>query len=305
MNRFKRTLLAAGLAMATMTALAQSDHDDTEALQIAAIEALIAAPPERALPLARKVVEGDYSAELKARALFVLSQIDDPEARQLILNAAEQGSGEYRAEAVRMIGISGDPEALTNLRRLWDENDEDLREAVLEAYLIADDAESVFELAMATQNSEAFGEAVETLGAMGAHEQLRRLREHALMAGGDASEALIEAYAIAGDVESLRELALDGSDPERQMYAIEGLAIAGGPEVDALLVDIYHSAGHDDIREAALEGMLITDNDEAVLELYRASDDPREKEKLLEMLVIMDSEAVWDVIDQALDGSAR
>ncbi|MDX1509628.1 MAG: hypothetical protein R3358_15180, partial [Woeseiaceae bacterium] len=57
-----------------------------------------------------------------------------------------------------------------------------------------------------------------------------------------------------------------------------------------------------DIREAALEGLLIGDFDAAVLQLYRDSNDAAEKRDLLQYLVMMDSEAIYDVINQALDG---
>ena len=114
------------------------------------------------------------------------------------------------------------------------------------------------------------------------------------------SEELIEAYAIAGDVETLRELAMDGSDTERQAQAIEGLAIAGGDEVNAYLLEIYRGTPAAAVQEAALDAMLIAGYDEGVLELYRESRDPAEKRELLERLVLMDSEAVWDLIDAAL-----
>ena len=39
-----------------------------------------------------------------------------------------------------------------------------------------------------------------------------------------------------------------------------------------------------------------------MLALYRASDDDAEKRRLLEFLVMMDSDEVWDLIDKALDG---
>jgi hypothetical protein len=38
-----------------------------------------------------------------------------------------------------------------------------------------------------------------------------------------------------------------------------------------------------------------------VLELYRETQDIAEKRELLQFLVMMDSDAVWDEIDQALD----
>jgi hypothetical protein len=38
-----------------------------------------------------------------------------------------------------------------------------------------------------------------------------------------------------------------------------------------------------------------------MLELFRSVEDTQEKREILEMLVIMDSDAVWDVIDQTLE----
>jgi hypothetical protein len=70
-------LAAAGAAAQT----AGNADDDTEQLRMAALEALISAPPEKALPIAAKVLRGDYSDALKSRALFVLSQIELPEAQ--------------------------------------------------------------------------------------------------------------------------------------------------------------------------------------------------------------------------------
>lgn len=307
MNSPMNTLTFKALAAAALMALAaqasaQSESSDVEQLRIAAVEALISAPPERALPLARKVVEGDYSDELKEKALFVLSQIEDPVAQELIMTTARNSSGDLQEEAIRMIGIGGNPDAMAQLRTLFADGDEEVRDAVLEAYLIADDEESIYQIALETKDEEAFAQAVETLGAMGAHDKLRQLRERAIATGGEASEALIEAYAISGDLESLRALALESSDPENRQQAIEGLGIIGNEAADAALLEIYRSADNQKVREAALEGLMISGNDTAVLELYRASNDASEKRMLLEYLVHMGSEEVWQVIDQALDG---
>ncbi len=47
--------------------------------------------------------------------------------------------------------------------------------------------------------------------------------------------------------------------------------------------------------------MLISGYDEGVLELFQESQNPEEKRQLLERLVMMDSDAVWDIIDATLD----
>jgi HEAT repeat protein len=301
MNNFRTSIFtAAAIAAISFTGQALAQSDDAEELKIAAIEALIVAPPERALPLAAKALQGNHSDEVKERALFILSQIDLPEAQDILLETARQGSGEIRLEAIRMIGIGGNRDALAQLGGIYDSGDEEVREAVLEAYLIADDENAVYDQAVRAHsagNEEDFEAAVEMLGVMGASEQLRKLREST-----GNSEALIEAYIISGDADSLREIALDGSDPEIQAEAIEALGIVGGDDVNATLIEIYKNSDSEDIRESALEGMLISGYDEGVLELYRSSQDPAEKRELLQLLVIMGSDDVWDVIDSALDG---
>jgi HEAT repeat protein len=297
MNDLTRFLAVAALLGCHATASAQATDSDNEELQIAALEALASAPPERALPLAKKVLAGTHSDEVKESALFVLSQIDLPEAQLILAETARANQGELRYEAIRMIGIGGDPAALAELKSLYATDDEELREAVLEAFLIADDEDAVYELAANAQSEAEFEDAVETLGAMNAREQLRQLRDKA-----GTSEGWIEAIAISGDVDTLRELALDGSNPERQATAIESLGIVGGgDEVNQTLVDIYRNAGSDEIREAALDGMLIADYDDGVLTLYRESKSAAEKKELLEYLVMMDSEEIWAIIDDALE----
>jgi HEAT repeat protein len=292
-------VLLALLAMSSSLAqtVVSDDGSESEQLKVAALEALMSAPPERALPLVTKVLNGNHSEEVKSRALFVLSQIDLPEAQAQLLDVARSGDGELRGEAVRMIGISGNAEALAELADLYTTGNEDVRDAVLEAYMIAGDDAAVFQIAANATDPEEFEAAVEMLGVMGATDELRALRE-----SSSFSEILIEAFAISGDFETLRELALDGSDPELQGRAIEALGIVGGENVNTTLMEIYRSADSADIREAALDGLLISGHDEGVLELYKASDNINDKRALLEALTIMGSDLVLDVIDEALAG---
>jgi HEAT repeat protein len=300
MLRFHTVVLACLLLTGGTLALAQTDaaagKADSEQLKIAALEALMSAPPEKALPIVRKVLDGAGSDELKARALFILSQIELPEAQALLVEWARTASDPLRLEAIRMIGIGGDAQALAGLSELYGGGDRRTRKAVLEAWLIADDKEAVYRVAANAQNAAEFDAAVETLGAMGATEQLRALRDRA-----DMPESLIQAYAVAGDVKTLQEIAADGSNPERQLQAIRGLGIAGENGAGEILVGIYSGTDSRPVKDAALQGLLIADEDEAVLRLFRDSRDEDEKLRLLETLVIMDSKAVWDIIDATLE----
>jgi len=156
----------------------------------------------------------------------------------------------------------------------------------------------VYAIAANATSDEEFETAVGILGLMGANDELRKLRDRE----GD-SESLIHAYAMAGDSETLRTLAIDGSNPERQMQAIQGLGIVGGDEVNVTLLEIYRGSDSVEVKEAALHGMLVADYDDGVLELFRASQDAEEKSELLHMLVIMDSDAALEIIDETLSGN--
>jgi HEAT repeat protein len=294
MTVLAKSLLATLALLACTIVVAQTD--DTERLKITALEALISAPPERALPIVSKVLNGDGSTRLKQRALFVLGQIDLPEARATLLDVARSGTNGMRLEAIRMIGISGDEDTQKELASIYASGDDRTREAVLNAYLIADNAAAIYQIAANTNDSGEFERAVSKLGAMGARDELRALRDRTGMA-----EILIDAYAVAGDVESLTVLANDDSDPERQARAIRGLGITGDDGVAEVLTGIYRKTASAEVRNAALNGLMIGDFDEAVLTLFRESQDATEKRRLLQVLVNMDSDAAWDIIDATLE----
>lgn len=286
-------LLAAGTGYAQTATSEKAAESDQ--LKLAALEALVAAPGDRALPIVAKVIAGNNSDEVKSRALFVLSQIDAPEARAKLMDVAQHGDESLRPEAVRMIGISGDPDALSSLAGLYASGDDAMRHAVLQAYLIADDSQAVYELATNAKSPDEIEAAVQTLGAMGAKDELRKLRE-----SGGVSDALIQALAVSGDADSLHEIAMDDSDPGRQVRAITALGIVGGDQVKASLVDIYHGASSDAVRRAALQGLVVAGGDEQLLALYRASKDDGEKRRLLNALGATGSDLMLQVIDAAL-----
>ena len=299
MKNLSKLFAALALLLLATGVLAQSsDTEEQDSLKMAALEALITAPPERALPIVDKVLAGDNSTELKERALFILSQMNTAEAQTRLLAYARDSEGELQTESIRMIGIGGDSEALASLGEIYNNGSSDEREAVLQAYLIADDADAVFQIAANASDEAEFSEAVQMLGAMGANDQLRELRGRAGL-----SESLIQAYAVSGDAATLQELASDDSNPDIQVQAIEALGIVGGDDVGRTLAGLYRDAGSADVKDAALHGLLISGDDAVVLDLYRNAGDASEKRELLEFLVIMGSDEVWDIIDSALDGA--
>ena len=277
------------------TAVAQDETDkEAEELKLIALEALMNARPERALPRVKQVLEGNNSTRLKSRALFVLSQLNSPEATEVLLNTATTNTSELQFQAIRMIGISGDKKALAGLLPVYHTGDGRLKEKVLQAFIIANDPDPVYELAVNAESDKDFDRAVRTLGVMQATDKLRALKDK-------PSESLIHALAISRDHETLQELALDSSKPEQQIKAIRAMGIVGGKHVGDTLATIFRDAQTKEIKEAALHGLLVANDDQRVLELFKASDNAADKKRLLRILVNMNSDLVLEVIDETLE----
>jgi HEAT repeat protein len=295
-------LLLAATAQAQTQAQApkpQTTRDtptENEELAIAALEGLMAQPSDRSLPILKKVLAGSQSTLVKRRALFVLSQVDSPEARDILLQTARSSNAELRQEAIRSLGIGGDPKALDALRQIYDSGDAEAKQSVLQAWLIAGRKDAVYEVAANAKSEEEASEAIRMLGAMGASEELRKLGERAKPTSG-----LLDAYAISGDLASLRKIADGSGDPAMRVDAVRRIGIIGTDAARATLREIYMRSTEGSVKDAALQGMLIAGDDKGVLELYRVAKTSDEKRTLLRTLTMMGSDAALEAIDATLE----
>lgn len=293
--------LALGVANASSSIVLMAQTiaavSESEALKLSALEALMSAPAERALPLVKKVLEANNSQNVKERALFVLSQLRGSEASALLLRMANDDRSPLQLEAIRMVGIRGDTDGLESLAKVYGAGNAQVRDGVLQAYLIADKDELVLSIAQQAKTDEEFESAVRTLAAMGATDALRQLSDKA-----GSSEGLLQAYAISGDLDSLLGVVKNSTDPEQRLRAIRNIGIVDGDKAETALTEIYRKAKNPAERDAALQGLLISGHDKGVYELYRSSKDPAEKRRLLQTLMHMDSDLAMDLIDSALQG---
>ena len=267
-----------------------------EELALAALEGLMAQPAERALPIIKRVLAGSQTSLVKQRALFVLSQIDSPEAQQILVQTSRSTDAALRGEAIRSIGIGGDPKALDALLEIYKTGSPEVRQEVLQAWLIAGRKDAVYQAALNAKSDEEASEAIRILGAMGATDELRKLGDRP-----NASSGLLDAYAISGDLQSLRKLAEGSGDRAIRIEAVRRIGIIQGDAARAALRDIYSRSTDEEIKDAALQGMLISGDEQGVLTLYRTSKSSEEKRALLRYLAMMDGDAALQAIDAALE----
>jgi HEAT repeat protein len=281
-----QTILIALLLVASSTTFAQKRQPtEQEALALAAMEGLMQQSPERALPI------------VKQRALFVLSQIDGPEAEEILIQTSRSADTALRREAIRSIGIGGHDKSLAALQEIYKAGDADVKEEVLQAWLIADRKEEVYQAALNAKSEDEAAEAIQILGAMGAVEELRKLGDRP-----NVSRKLVDAYAVSGDLASLRKIAESAAEPSVRAEAVQQIGVIGDDAARGALREIYSRSTDAQIKEAALQGMLIADDEQGVLALYRAATTTEEKRALLRTLTMMDGDAALEAIDAALEG---
>ncbi len=271
-----------------------------------AVEGLLNAPPERAVPLLKKVLASQRSTEVKKRALFVLSQLETDEAMNVVLDAAKNSRDpELRREAIQMLGISGANAAIEGLVDIYaSSKSADDKERVIDAWLVADRKDLVLKTARNEPDPALRHKAIEALGAMEASDELRQLFDATQDA--DNRRAIIQSLGVAGNASALKSIAGNASLPQdEQVEAMHALGVAGDQEGVAALVDLYAKADTPALREAALQGLLISDDVDAVTQLYRNARGAKEKKALLQVLTAMDDDSVIDLIEQELGESEK
>ena len=283
-------------ARATGERESQRAPTDEEALALAAMEGLMAQPPERALPIIKRVLAGSQTTLVKKRALFVLSQLDTPEAQQILLQTSRSADEALRREAIRSIGIGGNAKSLAALRDIYSTGDEIVKEHVLEAWMIADRKEDVYQAAINAISETEAHRAIRMLAVMGAIDELRKLGEHPNAGGG-----LVEAYAISGDLVSLRKIVEGSVDVAVRTEAVRKMGIIHGDAARTALREIYTGSSDLQIKDAALQGMLIAGDEQGVLALYRAAKTTDEKRALLRTLSMIGGDAALEAIDATLE----
>lgn len=278
--------------------------NDDELAEIA-VTGLMQAPPERAIPILRKVLQGSHSIEIKKRALFVLSQLDEDAALAMLGEIATRSSdAELRGEAIRMLGISGEDKAIERLSGIYaaSKSAEEKR-AVIQAWLIADRPDLVLQAARSETDDDIRKVAIQSLGAMDATSQLREL--FASEKSIENRKAILQSLGVAGDSKTLAEIAASSEPEEIRIQAIQALGIADDDHSGEVLSRIYTSANSAEIRDAALHGLMISGDGEAMLKLYKQAKSKEEKQALLRMLTLTDSDATIDLIEAELDKGGK
>ena len=273
--------------------------EDEEIAEIA-VEGLMNAPPERALPLLKKVLQSQHSDKVKKRALFVLSQLDEDAALDAVVDVARTSADpELRAEAIRMLGVSGEDRAIERLRELYTSSkDANEKRTIIQAWLSADRKDLILASARNEADASVRQHAIQALGALDASSELKQLFDGTHDAPNQRE--IIHALGVAGDVPALTAIATGQQSDEIRVEAIRALGIAGDEGGSAALIKLYPGASTPALREAVLQGLLVAGDSDGMLQLYRQAKTREEKQVLLHMITTMGGDSALNLIESEL-----
>ncbi|HTA46072.1 MAG TPA: HEAT repeat domain-containing protein [Bryobacteraceae bacterium] len=146
--------------------------ESNEDLKLIAINGLLSADPEHAVPLLEGILKGTAAPPVKDRAMFVLAQSQSPRAQQVLTDYAKgNGNPDLQVRAVHYMGIAGTQERLQMLISVYSTTtDTTVKRAVVQALFIAGAADKLVDLARKERDLEMKKAIVQQLSMMGGKE---------------------------------------------------------------------------------------------------------------------------------------
>jgi len=265
----------------------QDDLLEDEELRMFALARLMESNPERALPLVLDLLKETSSEDVRRDALFMLGMSDSEAAQQAIAQIAmDSKDPALQAEAIHMLGFSSNSTSAALLAELYkNASDEQVRGAVIQAYMISDSAASLVEALKTEQDPQLKKDIIQALGMMDATEELQAL--YPTLTEKSIKVAALEAFFIAGDTGMLKQVLETETDPELRKTAIQGIAMEDGKGSAELLESIYTEAQSVDEKRVVLESLVMMDDaDELALKIVRTESDVQLRGQAIHVLGI-------------------
>ncbi len=201
---------------------AQESNDD---IKLLAINSLMNADAERALPLVENILKGNSGPSVKDRALFVISQNRSPRAQQALLDYAKGGGNpDLQLRAIQYVGMSGTKEAQQQLVTIYtSSSDARVKSAIIQALMQARATDALMNIAKSEKDSGLRGSAIRNL-VMAKGTSVDGLAE--LYASSDAASKreIVNGLMSRGDGKTLVDLARKETDPAMKRTIVERLS---------------------------------------------------------------------------------
>lgn len=229
--------LALEIQQSTGTAVSPEAQSDEE-LKLIAIQGLMNAEPERAVPLLEGILNSNKSPKLKQQAMFVLSQNSSPKAKEILTRLAKNNADPaLQKSAIHNLGIGGKRNG-PFLEEVYKSNPSaEVKEQILHAFMISGDRERLGNLAKNEPDEKLRLSAIHWLGVSGGKDALPALYT-APGANTKVKQQVLQALFISGGAKEIVSLARAEKDPALKREAVRKLSLMNSPEATEFLTDI-------------------------------------------------------------------
>ena len=279
---------------------AASPADETnEELKLMAINSLMSADPDRAMPLLEGLLKGSSTPRVKDRAMFVLTQNRSARAQQILSDYAKgAGNPDLQLRAIRYIGMSGTTEAQQQLIAIYGaSSDAAVKREVIRSLMSARGRDALFNLAKSEKDEDLRGEAIRQLGGLRATDQLGQL--YTSETSADNKVQIIRSLFSAGASDKLLELVRNEKDPKVRSEALRSLSRSRSTPIETLTA-LYSSDTDQKAKRDLINGLHERGDAKAMIDLARKENDPSMKKYIVERLAGMHSKEATDYMMELL-----
>ena len=204
-----------------------SPADETnEDIKLMALNSLMNADPDRALPLLENLLKSTSSIRLKERALFVLTQSKSPKAEQVLTDYAKgAGNPDLQLRAIRYIGMSRTPESQQRLVTIYNATtDAAVKKEIVQALMVSGASDKLLELGRAEKDPNFKMMIIQNLSVIKGTSAETLVGLYTSDSDPRTKRAIIDGLHARNDARPLIEIARKESDPTMKKYIVEHLS---------------------------------------------------------------------------------
>jgi HEAT repeat protein len=109
---------------------------------------------------------------------------------------------------------------------------------------------------------------------------------------------VLDALGVAGDVDTLVDIARSEKDDAVRRKAIQALGVSGGTKAAGALRSMYSAASDAPTRHAVIEALFIQNNARGLIEIFRAEKDREVRREIVQYLTMMHSEEASQFLEK-------
>ena len=218
------------------------DAQSDEEMKLLALNAVMQADPEKAVPVLEKMLQGPSSPRLKERALFVLAQSGSPRARPIVSDFARGGTNpDLQRKAIQFLGVFGGAQSRDELAGLYSKvTDAGVKREILSALFVGHATDKIAAIARSEKDPDLRVKAIETPRNFGN----AATSDLAAIYSGDSDKrvrkAVLSAFFLKKDAAALIDVARKETDLELKQDAVSKLSLIKSKEATDFMMELLN-----------------------------------------------------------------